>query len=265
MNNSKNKILIGIVVVLLIVTLIVIYLGTRESELNNSNNPDNNNPNNNNIAEISKSFSKVKNYNEFFSVQNTINDNLEITQSYICKEIYTNNDSTTKYYFVNGSITESLMDDETTNYEESVNYLLIVKPFNNSYKIIKLNKNIPDLLEYAKNYDIKHQEINSSKRMADGTDSLPTVLKYYLEHFKSMLFFDIKLSYDMLLNETKNKYNGYLDFYNQRQYVYDNISSSIFSYSQKKFDDYTEYYIKDEKQRDIKIIEYGIMNYKISY
>jgi len=126
MNNSKKKILIGIAVILLLVTLIVIFLGNREKE------PIDNKNNGTPVAEISKTFSKVNDYKEYFSIENTISQTLALTEAFFAKEIYTNNDSTTRYYIVNGCITEVLMDDETTNYNKSVNYLLIVGMRNNN-------------------------------------------------------------------------------------------------------------------------------------
>jgi len=80
-----------------------------------------------------------------------------------------------------------------------------------------------------------------------------------------MLFFDPELAYNMLTADTKNKYLNYADFYNQIPDVYNNLSSAIFAYSKKEKEDIIEYYIKDDSQNDIKIIEYDIMNFKISY
>ena len=69
----------------------------------------------------------------------------------------------------------------------------------------------------------------------------------------------------MLDENTKNNYQSYSDFESNTFSIYESLSSRIFSYAKEEDGDVIIYKIKDNKQNDITIYEYGIMNYQIAY
>lgn len=259
MKDTKKIIIIVVAIICGILTIIALLLGNKEN--NNSNNNSNNNNEN---YQISKTFTKVNEYEEFFSIQNTINGNLELTTHFNALEMYSNNDSKVNYYFVKGTLSQVLMDDETSSYK-SVVYLLIVNNKTKSYLLSTLNNNIIDLEKYANNYNVQYREIDSDKKLVNGTEKIDVILSNYIDYYKNLLFFNPQSAYNMLTNTTKSKYNGYEDFYNNLIEVYESVSSNVYGYNIEEKDDYNIYNINDAKYNKITIIEYGIMDFKIEF
>ena len=264
MKNTKKIILIILVIFCAIITGVAFLLG--ENVNNNNNNSNNNitNSNNNKNYEISKNITKVNDYEEFFSIQNTINDNVEMTESFYALEIYTNSDSKLNYYFIKGKLIEVLMDDETTSYENA-NYLLILDRNTNMYMLNKLSDNIADLENYAKNYNINYININGEKRLKNGTDKIDVILSSYIEYYKNLIAFDTEVAYNMLTDNTKAKYYSYENFSSKKYDIYNNISSNVYGYNIEEKEGYNIYNVNDKNFRKITIYEYNVMDFKIEF
>ena len=81
----------------------------------------------------------------------------------------------------------------------------------------------------------------------------------------NLLILDNERAYNMLDDETKNKYYSYDYFYTQRYDIYNNFSANIFAISKTENEENIIYSIKDSNQRTIKITEFRIMDYKIGF
>ena len=303
MKDGKSKILIIIGGLLLIISILVIILSYIENNNNNANNNTSNNGGNsidNTLPEMNLEIIKLKDESIFFSIQKILNnyyynlatknssklynmlDNDYINEnkitkknileklnnnyedvSFIAKEIYFNDKSQTTYYFVNGYVHNATMNEEEYSYEDNVNYLIIVD-INSEYVIKPISKNI-NLYNYADSYNLLNIDLKNNVYYQKIEVSEKNKLITYVNEFLNLLFYDTERAYNMLNDETKLKYNNFLDFKNQIINIYNNISTNIFAYSKREKEDYIEYFIKDHKQRDIKIIEYNIMDYKIGY
>ena len=90
-------------------------------------------------------------------------------------------------------------------------------------------------------------------------------LVLYINEFLNLLFLDSEKAFSMLDDNTKSKYLGYEDFYNQIDYIYEILSTNIFSYTTDDTYNYKVYKIQDNNQRNISISEYRTMNYKIGF
>lgn len=297
MKDGKKIIIAILLIIFVIITLLVFYFssvtysGTNNNEnnqngmnnngnngifdgngTNNSGNDSNNgnssgnagNSNNGN-GESESNFYLITNYNEFFSIQNAINKQNDFNTSFVVKEIYISKNNNNKYYFINGSLFVNDIGEETVDYTESVNYLLIVDNKNNNYKIEQLDDDIKNLERYAKNYDILNKDISSGNSLVNSSVNTEQIVTTYIEYFKYMLALDTEQAYEMLTNETKDNYVNYNDFYNQAPDIYNKLTSRLFSYSKKEQDNKIVYSAEDNNRNKIKIYENSIMDFKISY
>lgn len=256
MKNTKRTIIILLIIIFTIISLLAIYLSSKVED-----NPNSGGSINNNINE--KSFKKVDTYNEFFSIQNTLNNSNEINTSYAIHELYLNSIGNTKYYFIKCSRFISNGGTEKTNYDKNIYYLLLAN--NNKYDLIELNDTIDDLESYAKNYEVIDKKVNSSRSIQKGYANEENIITYYIEYFKNMLIIDTENAYEMLSDETKLNYTSYTNFYNQAINIYNKLSSKVFAYSKKEIDGDNVYYLEDDNRNKIVIYENEIMNFKISY
>ena len=256
MEKTKKIIIITLICIFIFITILVIFLNSHEEDKNNTNNI------NNNETTMKNYFKKVNNYDEFFSIQNTLNNSNQLNTSYIIQELYLNRIGKTKYYFINCSELESDVGAEIIDYTKNNYYLIIVN--NNKYQLNKLNE-IEDLENYAKNYKVIEKEITSNNVIKKGNIEEEKMLTIYIEYFKDMLILDTELAYNMLDEETKKDYVNYNDFYNEVINNYNKLSSKIFAYNKQEEDDINTYYIEDDNRNKIIITEYGIMDFKISY
>ena len=253
MKNTKKTILITLICIFILITILVIYLSSKIENKPNTNNTTNNNE---------KIFKKIDTYDEFFAIQNTLNNSNELNTSYIVHELYLNSIGNTKYYFINCSKFISNVGAETIDYDKNIYYLLVAN--NNKYNLVELN-DIDDLEYYARNYQVVDKAISSNKTLQKGHTSEQNILTIYIEYFKDMLILDTELAYNMLDEETKKDYVNYNDFYNEVINNYNKLSSKIFAYNKQEDDDINTYYIEDDNRNKIIITEYGIMDFKISY
>lgn len=295
MKNNSKKLIIIIVIILGITSIIALYFGFKSPNDNNQNN----NPGTSSSNLINKEISLLTVEDEYLKIQNTINDyytklsikdnaglykileksyilennitannvtdviysNYE-TVNYTAKEIYYNKNSSVTYYFVNGYVFNQTIMEDDFSYEKSVNYMIIVK---NSYYVIRPLSNQIEIENYAKNYNIKDIDINSKTKLVTTSVSEKNKLITYITEFMNLLILDNERAYNMLDDETKNKYYSYDYFYTQRYDIYNNFSANIFATSKTENEENIIYSIKDSNQRTIKITEFRIMDYKIGF
>ncbi|MBQ6686943.1 MAG: hypothetical protein IJN03_00275 [Bacilli bacterium] len=253
---KNKKIILGILLLIFfLIVVIAVVLGNKTGN--------NENPNTGIETEEKDRMELVDDYEEFFSVQATINDidNVEMDSSYVAKEIYIHSISKTRYYFIR-CIKMSEFDDSTDVY-----LLLIVDGKNNSYELEEIKEHIDDLQKYAADYNVVIKNINSSNILLSGSSEPKNVLTSYLEFFKKLLIKDSYAAYNMLHTDTKSKYIDYNDFDANVVNIYQKLSSGIFSYSVKDSNDseIKTYYFEDDNRNKIVIYEESIMNFKISF
>ena len=142
-------------------------------------------------------------------------------------------------------------------------YLLKVDMENN-YTIMPL-KDIENLEEYAKDYNLNRLYIDNDTSFVTKKISDIDKLNSYIDNFKNLMFLDSNKAYNMLNDTTKIKYADLKSFMNNR----DNIMSRLFD----KFDniDVTEennmiiYNIKNNNNDSIVITEEYPNDYKIDF
>lgn len=256
MNKGKKTILIILGCILVFVTLLVIYFGSVEKNNNGNENS------NNTSQENTKYFEKVNNYEKFFAIQNTLNNN-SVNISYVITELFLNRIGTTKYYFINCSKFESDFGEETIEYTKNNYYLLIEN--NNNYMLNEINEEFNNLEFYAKNYQTKQIKIDNKNIISNSNINEPNLIAFYIEYFKKLLFLDTKLAYDMLSEQTKKLYTSYYDFDNQKINIYNKLSSKVFAYNKKEEKNIRIYYVEDDNRNKIELHENNIMDFKISY
>jgi len=298
MEEHKKKVIILISVILVFIALIAILLGIifKDEKVDNPIST----PNNNQEDIISKDIVRLNESEDFFGIQKAINNYYllltnkktnELMQaldadykkeknintnnlynviksdyeniSFIAKEIYYNPNSSITYYFVNGYLIDMKMLEEDFYYEGSINYL-IIKNKNNNYVIKPLDNNT-NIESIAKSYVINNKDIDNNYRLSFDTISEESKLTSYITEFMSLLMYDNKRAYQLLDDNTKNKYLGYDDFNSKLVEIYNTLSSKIFSYSSSNKNGKTIYNIIDDKQNNITIYENNIMDYKIAY
>ncbi|MBQ7030934.1 MAG: hypothetical protein IJN13_00995 [Bacilli bacterium] len=302
MKNNSKKLIIIIVIILGITSIIALYFGFKSPNDNNQNNNPGGtttNPGTSSSNLINKEISLLTVEDEYLKIQNTINDyytklsikdnaglykileksyilennitannvtdviysNYE-TVNYTAKEIYYNKNSSVTYYFVNGYVFNQTIMEDDFSYEKNVNYMIIVK---NGYYVIRPLSNQIEIENYAKNYNIKDIDINSKTKLVTTSVSEKNKLITYITEFMNLLILDNERAYNMLDDETKNKYYSYDYFYTQRYDIYNNFSANIFATSKTENEENIIYSIKDSNQRTIKITEFRIMDYKIGF
>ena len=196
------------------------------------------------------------------NIYSVIGNDYGIT-SYMANNIYYNPDSSVTYYFVTGYLTSnSIMGDEY-RYTDSVSFLVIVDEATSYYDLRPIETS--DLCNYAENYHIVDRNIEEGNRFQVSTYSLENKLTTYLSEFINFLINNPEEAYQLLDDDTKLSYQSYQDFESHIVDIYNMLSSRIFSYSSREEDGVVVYDIIDNKQNEITIYEYSLMNYQISF
>lgn len=296
MDKNKKKVITIIVMILVVfglLTVLLSYLLPQKTVEKPNKNPDSININ------VSKKIEILKDQELFFGIQKIINNFYEKIQyketenilnilsdeyikekninknnvfsylksdyqivSYTPKIVYYNSNSSVTYYFVNGYLMDIPFDEENSIYYDNINFLIIVDSSNN-YQIMPFESS--NILNYANNYNIQYKEINNNFYFNKNIISEETKLTIYLNEFINLLIYKPDKAYNMLNDETKNKYLSYTDFENQIINIYEKYSTEIFSYASNEKNNKTEYTIIDDNQNTIKITEYNIMDFKIGF
>ena len=237
---NKNKKLIACISILS--TLLIIYLI---------------------LSLLKKDVYILKDEETFYKIQTTINNYIKdkdyINPEFTLKNIYYKKDGLTTFYYANGYIVDYKI--SGYDYERNINYLLLIK--GNSYNIYELSQNQNEnMLE----------KLNSNDYTFVNGNILPTVsyseqnkLSSYLAEFLNLLSVDNKRAYDLLNDNTKKEYSSYDNFFTKSTEIYNKLDTTIKSYTKKEKKNYTLYEVIDNKNNNIKITEYSIMNYKIEY
>lgn len=174
---------------------------------------------------------------------------------FIPKKVYSNSNSDTIYYFIDGYIDDSAILD--------VKILIIVT--SNKYVIVPLDKNISDLENYAKNYNIIYKEIKNENSFSRSSDlSEENKITLYINEFKNLLIRNPERAYNMLY-KTGKAYTDYKMFLNNKNNIYEKLSIRILESGKSKTDDYTLYTIYDYNNNRISIYEYSTFNFLIDY
>ncbi len=262
-------------------------------------NPNPNNPNSSDEDEISTNIERLKNTSEFFAIQEAINnfyivltsenasEFLELLEdkyvtennlkesnvlniikttnpliSYQASTIYYNPKSSITYYFVNGYVVESTIEEGTPKYIKDVNYLVIVA--NNKYVIRPLG-NVSNLETYAKNYNKLKVEINNSTKFSKNNISNDNKVKGYIINFMDLMYYDVNKAYNMLDDQTKEKYPDLNSFINNREVITDNLFTSFWYTNDNEDSDVFIYKVQNRVGDTITITEYYPNDFKIGF
>ena len=268
----------------------------------NPNSPVNPNPNTPDSSDedvISTNIERLKNAPEFFAIQEAINnfyivltnenaseflgllENKYVTEnnltesnvlniikttnpliSYQASTIYYNPKSSVTYYFVNGYVVESTIEEGTPKYIKDVNYLVIVT--NNKYVIRPLG-NVADLETYAKNYNKVKIEINNSTKFSKNNVSNDNKVKGYIINFMDLMFYDVNKAYNMLDDQTKEKYPDLNSFISNREVIADNLFTSFWYTNDNEDSDVFIYKVQNRGGDTITITEYYPNDFKIGF
>ena len=297
-NKAQRKVLIivGIILVVIAILAYILSLFVSDDHIDEPTDPGIDNPS----EVIRDEIVLLDDESVFFSIQNVINqyynyifeentrelfllldpeyiDEYSITSyniysvigndygiaSYVAKNIYYNPNSAVTYYFVNGYLTSnSIMGDEY-QYVDDVSFLIIVDEATHRYVLRPIE--VSDLCNYAENYHIVDRNIEEGNRFQVSTYSLESKLTTYLSEFINLLINHPEEAYRLLDDDTKLSYQSYQDFESHIVDIYNMLSSRIFSYSSREEDGVVVYDIIDNKQNEITIYEYSLMNYQISF
>ena len=183
--------------------------------------------------------------------------------NYIAKEIYYNPDSSVTYYFISGDLASNSIMQDDYKFTEDVSFLIIVDESNGSYVLRPIETT--NLHDYALNYNMVERELRNNNTFSAMDISLENKLSTYLALFINFLIDNPEEAYNILYEDTKNNYQNYNDFANQVVDLYQELSSKVFSYSSREDDNCIIYEVIDDKQNQITIYEYHIMDFQISY
>ena len=290
MNKNNKKILIFVIVGILVITsILAVILSLRDNKKPNDitnntteapNSPVNPNPNTPDSSDedvISTNIERLKNASEFLELledkyvtENNLTESnvLNIIKttnpliSYQANTIYYNPKSSVTYYFVNGYVVESTIEEGTPKYIKDVNYLVIVT--NNKYVIRPLG-NVSDLETYAKNYNKVKIEINNSTKFSKNNVSNDNKVKGYIINFMDLMFYDVNKAYNMLDDQTKEKYPDLNSFINNREVIADNLFTSFWYTNDNEDSDVFIYKVQNRGGDTITITEYYPNDFKIGF
>lgn len=275
-DNKIAYILIFIFLIALIICIIILNKNNKDITINNGDTLVNND-----ITINGSDFKLLNNQNIFFSLQNSINDyyenldneeyinNIVIDEkenlnkldnlTYIMNKAYYLDIDDATFYVVSGKVIKESYVNGDNSYNTGIYFIYV---YNNTIRLKRLNASNIDVflnkLYYQGNIDLKEgisYEVN--------TISIENKLTYYLSNFMNNLMYYPKDAYSLLDNNMKKFYSSYNIFLSDVMKVYNKITPVIFSYSSISKSDYMVYNVVDDKQNNIVITEYGIMDYKI--
>lgn len=210
------------------------------------------------IAILDDNYETNKNINKS-NVLNVVNNNFYEVQ-YIIKMVHYFKNDQVIYYLVEGySLNQNY--DDVIDYSDNVNYFVTLNISEKTYVIYPLDNDV-DLNVFVNNYNYTKDSAMVNK-YRDSNISDENKLKLYINNFLNLMYFDTAASYEMLGKQTQKYFGSVTEFASNIDYIYDLVSTSIFSYALKKNDSINTYYIKDDNQNSITIVENGAMNYTI--
>ena len=291
--NNKKIIIIIIVIILIITSLLAVIISMNIN--------DDETPNNNvhNTPVLNKEISRLNDSDEYFAAQNTINYFYDIREqnnskelltllnedyvisngiteanileyvtlenenvNFYAEEIYYNAKSNITYYFLKGYIIgDSFIKEDT--YNDNI-YFLVIVDMDKNYSIMPL-KNINNIEEYAKSYDIKETYINNNTLFAETKLKEQDKVINYINNFSDLMFLDLNKAYNMLDNDTKKLYANVNSFGNDRGNIYNRLFTTFYATSTKENDDNIVYKVQNKNGDTITITEYYPNDYKIGF
>ena len=317
MKSNKTFILVLIIIILIIISLLIYYFSDDSSNFSISNtisnivskpnentntNSSNNKSNNNTIIyEDHPNLENVIDYNNYFTINNIINDYYKkiinndteslldiIDKSYIIsnklnktninslyqnnyqdityysKEMYFKSKNNIMYYFVSGETESYNFTEDTLEENTNINYLVIIDSNNNSYSITPLDVEV--VFNYGSIYnmlDNKEIESNANNKYANVSYSDEDISILYIAYYKNILFINSEKAYDMLTNSYKLKYNDYEDFFNNIPNIYESLTTKFLGSSASGDNGKRTYNIITTNEIKITIYENSIMNFNI--
>ncbi len=284
---DKKKLVIGLIILAIIslLTLLLLYVFKSNKELEP-------------IEISSNSFKEVTSDDEYFTLQNIINKYFDIIESGNTKDImsvlddkyvssnnivssnainilnipdgdtsfvlsyaYCSNNNINQYCVLNGYSTSVTMDD-SISYTESLSFFATINKSSHTFKIYPL-ANWDDWTNFVNKYDYK-QAISLKATYDDSNIPLENKLKMYINEYMNLLYLNPEKAYDMLGEKSKRVYDTFDKFKSDIEYIYNNLSPTVFSYSTELKNSKNYYYILDNSQKPIEIIETRPMNYTLN-
>ena len=248
------------------------------------------------------SLTEVKDYDDFFTINNLINEFYKImlesdkeavlnlldasyikthkigshnvnnymasgyeSIAYFSKNMYVKGRDGILYYFINGETQSYNFADEILTEERDINYMVIVDQNNKSYSITPLVSSI-SIFNYSSDYKMSNKEItkNSYNKYKSYTLNDEGIAIYYLNYFKNMLFLNTEKAYEMLDESTRSTYDSYETFVNNLPTLYDSLSTNLLSYSSKGDSGTRKYSIISNNQVRVDFQEKSSMNFIVS-
>lgn len=242
MNKKNLIIIISIVITLSIILFLLSSIPEKKQE--------------NNITRLTdeKMFYQIQD-----AITNYINNKNYNNPEFILKKVYYKKDGLVTYYYTNGYILDIIMDNH--NYQDNINYLLMVK--GNSYTIFDLKQNQNE--KYLNTLNKDSYKFKNGNVFNNISYTEKNKLISYISEFSELLSIDSSKAYQMLNTTTKNKYNSYSDFLSKRLEIYEKLNTTIKTYKKETSNNMTIYTITDSNNNTIKIYETSIMDYKIDY
>lgn len=242
MNKKNLIIIISIVITLSIILFLLSSIPEKKQE--------------NNITRLTdeKMFYQIQD-----AITKYINNKNYNNPEFILKKVYYKKDGLVTYYYTNGYILDIIMDNH--NYQDNINYLLMVK--GNSYTIFDLKQNQNE--KYLNTLNKDSYKFKNGNVFNNISYTEKNKLISYISEFSELLSIDSSKAYQMLNTTTKNKYNSYSDFLSKRLEIYEKLNTTIKTYKKEQKNNLTIYSIIDSNNSIIKIYETSIMDYKIDY
>ncbi len=287
--SNDNKIKLGIVAIFLIVVILIFFIFIN---FNNKKVPSNSDHYNmSEVTEYSMFFAVVNNINNYlfynyskdadailanlhptYISQNNLNRNnilanipsFSDSPTYQAKNMYYQENGDIYTFYVIGDILINNYED-TTIFKENQKYLLIVDyntfgiqiyPLNDSDNLTTLPFDVSNISITKNNYN----EFKSSKLITDNY-----ICNLYYAQFYSLLLNDLDKSYNLLKDETKNRYPNLTEY---RQYFKDNIekiSPQITNCESTTRNSKRIYTITDALNNSFTFEETSIMNYQVNF
>lgn len=242
MNKKNLIIIISIVITLSIILFLLSSIPEKKQE--------------NNITRLTdeKMFYQIQD-----AITNYINNKNYNNPEFILKKVYYKKDGLVTYYYTNGYILDIIMDNH--NYQDNINYLLMVK--GNSYTIFDLKQNQNE--KYLNTLNKDSYKFKNGNVFNNISYTEKNKLISYISEFSELLSIDSSKAYQMLNTTTKNKYSNYSNFLKNSSDIYDKLDITIKTYKKETSNNMTIYTITDSNNNTIKIYETSIMDYKIDY
>lgn len=283
---EKKKLLIGLVILVVVslLTLLLLYLFKSNKEAEPVN-----------IS--SGSFKEITSDNEYFTLQGIINNYYDILESnnakdmidvldekymsvkginssnvlssitipngdasFVLKNAYCSNSNINQYCALNGYMISVTMED-SISYVDSLSFFATINKNSHTFKIYPLDT-WENWSSFVNKYDY-NQPSSLKSSYEDSNITLENKIKIYINEYMNLLYLNPEKAYEMLGEKSKKVYNTFDKFKLDIEYIYNNLSPTVFSYKNKTNNSKNYYYIMDNSQNPIEIIEDSPMNYTL--